>query len=83
MLSGLARRRFWNDLNGDVKKVLQEMIPKDSQRQIFKDVKVKEGGVVDIKLELTKDYRRNKVLVEQALKEKVPWVKEVKISMAP
>ena len=46
-------------------------------------MKVKEGGVVDIKLELTKDYRRNKVLVEQALKEKVPWVKEVKISMAP
>lgn len=57
------------------------MQPKDSQKSIFKDVKVNEGNV-DIKLELTRDYRRNKLLVEQTLKEKVPWVKEVKVSMA-
>ena len=40
-------------------------------------------GVISIKLNLTKDYRKAKALLTQTLKEQIPWASKVKVEMAP
>ena len=42
-----------------------------------------EKGIISIKLNLTKDYRKAKTLLTNALKEKISWVSRVKVEMAP
>lgn len=40
-------------------------------------------GIVSVKLNLTKDYRKAKTLVQKAIKNDIEWVTSVKVEMAP
>lgn len=40
-------------------------------------------GIVSVKLNLTKDYRKAKSLVQNAIKNDLEWVTSVKVEMAP
>lgn len=41
------------------------------------------SGTVSIKLNLTKDYRKAKSIISNKLKSEIPWIRDVKIEMAP
>ena len=68
-------------------RVLREL--KDEQGRSIEEIKIihslevgPEAGVVNIKLNLTSDYRKAKQLIQDKLKQ-VDWVSKVNISMAP
>ena len=81
-----ARTDFWQDSKLEVINKLNTLVSEGGEtlksKKILRDVEVKEGGEVIVLLELTQDYRKNKVLVENKLKE-IPWIKSCQVKMAP
>jgi metal-sulfur cluster biosynthetic enzyme len=43
---------------------------------------IKDGAIL-IKLNLTSDYRKAKTLVQDKLKQTVPWASKIEVQMAP
>ena len=40
-------------------------------------------GVIQVKLNLTSDYRKVKNLVQEKLKSTIPWASKIEVNMAP
>lgn len=40
-------------------------------------------GIIQVKLNLTSDYRKVKQLIQSKLQERIPWASKLEISMAP
>lgn len=71
---------FWEESKSEVVNLLNEKIQSKDGKSItdsgvLHEVKVEEGGVVTVTLNLTQDYRKIKAMVQDSLKKGLPWMK--------
>ncbi len=64
-------------------KVRNEQGKSLTELNMLHSLEIKEGGVVQIKLNLTNDYRKVKSLVQDRLKQELPWASKIEVAMAP
>jgi len=81
----LPKQIFWQGSKLEVLHKLEALVERGNATKLddlVKNVDIKEGGIVTVNLELTREYTKNKALIRNKLTE-LPWVKEVKVKMAP